>query len=130
MRRVLAVVSLCMIIVSACGTWNLVPLPQTKPDSAFPAALGVYTLANVVIADKEACALDAEGNLIVFAESAYAYKDGSAILVGEVTVKLGERFGGSLSSNIPGGMKCGGKTYPAYRLIGDGIISQENFPGR
>lgn len=113
----LAAVALLGATLAACGSNDLVALPQIPPESEWVLpVLETHTLSDVVISDGQACALDAEGRLIVFGGPAYAFKDGTGIKVGDVTVKVGEKFGSARTMEIEEGYQCGGKTYPAFRL--------------
>lgn len=111
--------------VSACAPADFLPLPYISYSGGVPAALHIYNLDKVIITDYEACAFDDKGNLIVFSEPAYAHKDGKSILVGDVQVNVGDKFGGSLYTEIPGGYLCGGRKHPAHHIYGTGITTEK-----
>lgn len=113
--------TVCAAVVTACTNSDALTVPTLPPETEGPLVAKLNTLTRIDVAQGNACPIIEEDTLIVFSEPVSA-NDANAIVIGDVTIKVGDSFQTSKTNDIPGGFSCGGKLYPhAQHVIFPGV---------
>lgn len=86
-------------------------------------SIGVfYTIDKIVVEGNDVCAFDKEGHLLVFSEEVKVNAERNALIFKESEVPIGVEAIGTDFKELPDGFSCGGKTYPAIHILGEGLF--------
>ncbi|MDO5060142.1 MAG: hypothetical protein Q4D73_00745 [Actinomycetaceae bacterium] len=85
-------------------------------------SIGVfYTIEKIEVTGNDVCAFDKQDRLLVFSEEVKVNPEHNALIFKDSEIPIGVEAIGSDFKELPDGFACGGKTYPAIHILGEGL---------
>lgn len=109
------------LALAGCGKASEPTAPMLPPADLLNSIGVFYKIEKITVVGNEVCVFNDKGKLLVFSEEVKVNADHTVLLFKDSEIPVGEEAIGSDFTELRDGYQCGGQTYPALHILGEGL---------